>query len=117
MVMREETRKSLERALMRERLRKAGIGLGVLALIGLYMAYQYYDNLIDNVPVTGTITELDPLVSKNNAGGDGQKALVRLDSGHLVSIIVLKSNDPKVGDHISLVEHRHASGRVNHSLK
>lgn len=117
MTMREDTRRNLERALLRERLRKVVIGLGVMALIGLYMLYQYYDNLITNVPVSGTITEIDPLVSKNNVGGDGQKALVRLDNGHLVSIIVLKSKDPKVGDHISLIEHRRASGRVNHSLK
>ena len=114
--MREDTKKRLERAILIERMKKVGIGLGVLAVLGAVIAYQNFDLQVSNTQVAGTVTEIDPLVSKTNAA-DGETVQVKLDSGQLVNVLTLKSRNFKVGDHIDVVEHHHATGRVTHTLK
>ena len=63
--MREETRRKLERALWRERLKKIGIGAAALVLIGAYFVYEDYDARVENVRVPATVTEVGPLNIKN----------------------------------------------------
>jgi hypothetical protein len=114
--MREDTKKRLERAIFIERMKKLGIGLGVLAILGAVIAYQNFDLKVTNTQVAGTVTEIDPLVSKTNSA-DGEMVQVKLDSGQLVNVLALKKRNLKVGDHIDVVEHHHATGRVTHTLK
>lgn len=115
--MRDDTRRRLERLLWAERLKKAGLGLGVTALLGAVIAYQNYDLKVTDAQVGGTVTAIDPLVSKPNASGDGETVHVKLDDGRAVTVLALKSRHIKNGDHLEVTEHRHATGRVTHTLK
>ncbi|RUO98441.1 hypothetical protein [Hyphomicrobium sp.] len=114
--MREETRKRLERALWIDRAKKAGIGLAVLAAIGLAFSYEELDLKVENKNIGGTVTDIEPLVSKQDAA-DGENVIVRLVDGQLVRVLAYKSRGIKVGDKIEVVEHHHATGRVTHTLK
>lgn len=114
--MREETRKRLDHRLRVEKLKKVGIGLAIVAAIGLAFGYENMDLKVDDVQVAGVITGFDPLVSKQNSA-DGETVHVKLDNGQLVNVLALKSRNLKSGDHIQVTEHHHATGRVTHSLK
>lgn len=114
--MREETRKRLERAIWIERAKKAGIGLAIVAAIGLAFGYESLDVQVSNTDVNGTVTDIEPLVSKTNAA-DGETVLVRLDGGQLIRVLAYKSRGIKIGDRIQVVEHHHATGRVTHTLR
>jgi hypothetical protein len=114
--LREETRKRLERALWIDRAKKAGIGLVVLGAIGLAFAYEELDLKVENKNIGGTITDIEPLVSKQDSA-DGENVIVRLVDGQLVRVLAYKSRNLKVGDKIDVVEHHHATGRVTHTLK
>ena len=114
--MRDDTRKRLERAIWTDRLKKAGIGLAVAGAIAAAFAYQNLDMKVTDTQVAGTVTEIDPLVSKTSAA-DGEQLRVKLDDGRLVSVLALKSRHIKNGDHIEISEHHHATGRVTHTLK
>lgn len=114
--MREDTKRRLERAIWIERAKFAGIGLAILAAISLAFAYESFDLKVTNTQVGGTVTEIDPLVSKTNSA-DGETLRVKLDDGRIVSVLALKSRNLKTGDHIDVTEHHHATGRVTHSMK
>lgn len=116
--MRDDTRRRLNQAIWTERLKKAGIGLAILAAIGAIMVYQTYDLSETKIQVGGTVTAFEPLVTKSvTAATDGVKAEVRLDSGQIITIMALKSRGLKIGDHIEVTAHQHGSGRVTHSFK
>jgi hypothetical protein len=114
--MRADTRKRLDQAILKERLKKAGIGVAIVAAMGLAFAYQNFDLQVTNKEVTGVVTEIDPLVSKSNSA-DGETVRVRLDEGPTVNVLAYKSRNLKVGDKIEVVQHHHATGRVTHTLK
>jgi len=114
--LREETRKRLERALWIDRAKKAAIGLAVVAAIGLAFSYEELDLKVDNKNIGGTVTDIEPLVSKQNSA-DGENVIVRLDDGQLVRVLAYKSRNLKIGEKIQVVEHHHATGRVTHTLK
>ena len=114
--MREDTRKRLERALWADRAKKAGLGLAILAAIGAVFAYENFDLAVTNTRVAGVIDGLAPLVSKTSAT-DGVNVDVKLDDGRHVHVIADKKRDPHVGERIEITEHRHATGRVTHTLK
>ena len=117
--MREETRRKLERALWRERLKKMGIGAAALALICAYFVYEDYDARVENVRVPATVTEVGPLNIKNTKMvEEGLSVQVALDNGgRRVSVMALKKTDPHVGDHVEITEHRHHTGRVTYTWK
>src|SRR4249919_255574 len=98
--MREETRRKLERALWRERLKKIGMGAAALVLIGAYFVYEDYDARVENVRVPATVTEVGPLNIKNTKMvEEGLSVQVALDNGgRRVSVMALKKTDPHVGD-------------------
>ena len=114
--MREDTKKRLERAIWMERAKMAGIGVAIAAAIGLAFTFESLDLKVTNTRVGGTVTEIDPLVSKTN-GATGETLRVKLDGGRTISVLALKSRNLKVGDSIDVVEHHHATGRVTHTLK
>lgn len=122
MAMSEETRKRLNRALWMERAKKAGIGVLILAAIGLYMAYENLELQVTDAHVAGVIETIDPFVSPPSAAASTAPAQaltvgVKLDDGRHVRVIAEKSREPKVGARIDIVQHTHGTGRVTHSLK
>jgi hypothetical protein len=118
-IMREETRRKLQRTLWRDRAKKAGIGLGVLALIGLFFIYEDYDAHIDNVRVPGTVVAIGPLnANRSTLVENGLSVDVALDKGgRHVTVLVLKKSDPHIGEHVEITEHRHRTGRTTYSWK
>lgn len=120
MAMSEETRKRLNRAIWMERAKMAGIGLAILAAIGAFMVYQSYDLAVVNTHVAGVVETIEPLVAPPSATAgqiDGLTVGVKLDNGHHARVIAMKSREPHVGDRIEIVEHKHGTGRITHSLK
>jgi hypothetical protein len=116
--MREETRKKLERALWRERFKQIAIGAAALAVIGAYLVFEDYDARTDNVRVPGTVVSVGPLnTSSTKLVENGLSVDVALDSGHRVTVLVLKQTDPHVGDHVQITEHRHRTGRLTYTWK
>ena len=99
-----------------DRAKKLGIALAVVGAIGLAFGYETLDLSVSNSDVQGTVTDIEPLVSKQNSA-DGENFIVKLDAGQLVRVLAYKSRGIKIGDHIQVVEHHHATGRVTHTLK
>ena len=116
--MREETRRKLERALWRERAKKAGIGLAVVAAIGLLFFYEDYEAHIDNVRMPATVVSVGPLNTSNTKMVEnGLSVDVALENGRRVNVMALKTTGPHVGDHVQITEHRHRTGRITYSWK
>jgi hypothetical protein len=116
--MRDETRRKLERALWRERAKKAGIGLALVAIAGIGFIFEDLDAHVEDVGVPGTVTAVGPLNTNSTKMVEtGLSVDVTLDSGPHVSVMALKTTNPHVGDHVRITEHRHGSGRVTYSWK
>jgi hypothetical protein len=116
--MREETRRKLERALWRQRLKHIAVGAAALVLIGAYFAYEDFDARVDNVRVPATVMAVGPLNTKSTRMvEEGLSVEVALDDGRRVSVMALKATDPHVGDHVEITEHHHHTGRVTYSWK
>jgi hypothetical protein len=116
--MREETRRKLNRALWLDRAKKAGLGVAVLALIGIFFLYEDYDAHVDLIRVPGTVAFVGPLnTSSTKLVENGLSVDVKLDNGPRINVMVLKSTDPHVGDHVQITEHRHRTGRITYSWK
>jgi hypothetical protein len=116
--MRAETRRKLERALWRERAKKAGIGLAALAAIGAFFVYEDLDAHVDNVRVPGTVAAVGPLnANSTKLVENGLSVDVALASGRHVSVFALRTTDPHVGDRVEITEHRHHTGRVTYSWR
>jgi hypothetical protein len=114
--VRDDVRRRLDRAIWLERAKYIGIGLGVIAAIGLAFGYETLDLKVENKEVSGKVTDIEPLVSKTNSA-DGENVIVQLDHGPLIRVLAYKSRGLKIGDKIEVVEHHHATGRVTHTLK
>ena len=116
--MREETRRKLERALWRERAKKAAVGAAALAAIAVFLLYEDYDARVENTRVPGTVISVGPLnVRSTKMVEAGLSVDVTLDSGRRVNVMALKATHPHVGDHVQITEHRHRTGRVSYSWK
>lgn len=121
MAMSEETRRKLNQALMRERLKKLGIALAIVAGIAAYIVYQNLDLAVDNAQVAGVIETVEPYTAPTSAStvaqGPAVNVGVKLDDGEHVRVIAYKSREPKVGERIDIMRHHHHTGRVTYSLK
>lgn len=121
MAMSEDTRRRLNQALWRERLKKIGIGLGILAVISAYIFYQNLDLAVDNTQVAGVIETVEPYTAPTPAAnlsqGPAVTVGVKLEDGEHVRVIAYKSRDPKVGEKIDIMRHHHHTGRVTYSMK
>jgi hypothetical protein len=116
--MREETRKRLERTLWLERAKKAGIGVAILAAVGLFFLYEDYDAHVEKIRVPGTIVSIGPInTTSSQAIENGLSVDVALKNGRRVTVWVLKKRNPHVGDQVEITEHLHRTGRVNYSWK
>lgn len=117
--MREETRRKLERALWRERLKKIGIGVLALAVIAAYFVYEDMDGRVDNVRVPATVTAVGPLnIKSTQLVEEGLSVEVALDDGgRRINVMALKKTDPHVGDHVEITQHRHHTGRITYTWK
>jgi hypothetical protein len=113
--MREETRQRLNRAIWLDRLKRIGTVAGIAAaLIGGFVLIDL-DAYVEDQRVTGTVEHIGALNSKNTASA--LSVDVKLDDGRHVSVIALKTTDPHVGDHVTVSEHRHRTGRVTFTWK
>ena len=116
--MRAETRRKLDRALWRERAKRAGIGLALVGLAGAAFVCEDLDARVEDVRVPGTVIAVGPLNTNSTKMVEtGLSVDVTLDSGPRVSVMALKTTNPHVGDHVQITEHRHGSGRVTYSWK
>jgi hypothetical protein len=116
--MREETRRKLERALWRERAKKAAIAAAALAAIGFFFLYEDYDARVDNVRVPGTVVAVGPLnTNSTKLVENGLSVDVALDTGRRINVMALRTTDAHVGDHVQITEHRHRTGRVTYSWR
>ena len=116
--MREDTRRRLERALFMQGLKWVGAGLaGILAIAaGLYLTGL--DASVETHHVPGTIATVGPLNGTSSVAiEEGLAVDVKLDTGKLVHVMVLKTHEPHVGDKVEIAEHRHGTGRVTYSWK
>jgi hypothetical protein len=113
--MREETRRRLNRAIWRDRLKLvAGLAIAAAALIAAF-AFMDFDASVENLRVPGIVEHIGVLNSK-----DASRAVtvdVELDDGRHVTVIALKTTDPHVGAHVLVSEHRHRTGRVTFTWK
>ncbi len=118
MTMREETRRKLERQLWVQRLKWVGGGLAVAAIMGIGFWYTGLDASVETHHVPGVVKSIGPL----NGGStksveEGLSVDVKLDDGRLAHVMVLKTTDPHVGDHVEIAEHIHGTGRTTFSWK
>ena len=64
-IMREETRRKLERALWLDRAKKIGIAVAIWRLSPSFFFYEDYDSHVDNVRVPATVVSIGPLNTTN----------------------------------------------------
>lgn len=115
MAMRDETRRRLDQAILRERLRWVAIGVGIAIFMAAAFAYTTYDSATTDRRIAGTIVDVETLNSK--AAALGLTVAVKLDDGRQINVIMLRTRDPHVGDPIEVVEHTHATGRLTFTYK
>jgi hypothetical protein len=116
--MREETRRKLERALWLDRAKKAGIAALILGVIAAFFLYEDYDSHVDKVRVPAPVVSIGPLNTTNTQAIEkGLSVVVELANGRHETVMVLKTTDPHVGDHVQVTEHRHRTGRINYTWK
>ena len=92
------------------------MALAVVAAIGMAFGYETLDLAVSDTNVDGTVTDIEPLVSKQNSA-DGENVIIRLANGSVVRVLAYKSRRIHIGDQIQVVEHHHATGRVTHTLR
>jgi hypothetical protein len=116
--MREETKRKLNRALWRERAKKAAIAAALLPLIGLYFLFEDYDAHVENVRVPATVVSVEPLNTNSTKMVEaGLSVAVALENGRSVNVMALKTSNPQVGEHVQITEHRHHTGRITYTWK
>lgn len=116
--MREETRKRLERTLWMQRLKWVGGGVLLLVCMAAGFWYTGLDASVETHHVAGVVQKIGPLNSTSTKGiEEGLAVDVKLDDGRLAHVMVLKTSNPHVGDHVEIAEHVHGTGRVTYSWK
>jgi hypothetical protein len=118
MTMREETRRKLERQLWMQRLKWIGGGLALATVMGIGFWFTGLDASVETRHVAGVVKSIGPL----NGGStksveEGLSVDVTLDDGRLAHVMVLKTSEPHIGDHVQIAEHIHGTGRTTFSWK
>ena len=112
--MREEARKRLGRALLWQRLKWGGavaVVVAVVAAVGYVTALDA--TIARTLPVAGTVVYVGPLVGKFKAvvAEHNLQVDVKLDDSRLAHLMVPRDRAPRVGEHLSIAEKIHGSGR------
>lgn len=116
--MRDETRRRLERQLWMHRLKWVGAGAAVVVAVVGGMLLTGLDASVETRHVPGVIETIGPLVgTTTKAIEEGLAVDVRLDNGQVVHVMVLKTTNPHVGDHVEVAQHIHGTGRVTYTWK
>ncbi len=112
--MREEARKRLERELLLRRLK----GIAPVALVALAIAGAFYFQSLDTAIVKtdrldGTVVYVGPLQGKY-AAAFAEKNFqvdVKLGDTRVAHLVSQRDAAPKVGDHVTVADHVHGTGR------
>ena len=115
MNMRDETRRRLERTLLIQRLKWAGMALAVGLVMAGVFTFISADHAVEKVRVPATVTKVGPIANKNVQAG--LMVDVKLADGRIAEVMVNEITDPKVGQNVEITEHRHATGRKTYSWK
>lgn len=114
--MREATRMKLDRQLRMQKLKWAGIGAAIVTSIAGLVVLTDLDASVADKRLAGVVTGIGPIAGKE--ASRGLTVDVKLDeSGRTVQVLVLKTRDPKLGEHVEITEHDHGTGRVNFTWK
>lgn len=112
--MRDEARKRLERTLLMQKLKWIG---AAVAVVGLVAAIGYFTALDARVattkPVAGTVVYVGPLIGKYRAvvAENNLQVDIKLDDARVAHLMAPREKAPKVGEHLSIAEKIHGSGR------
>lgn len=108
--IREETRRKLDRLLFVQRLKwTAGAVAGVSAIIGLFILVGL-DSEVENHAVAGKVEHIG--IASLATAAKAVAVDVALQDGRHVRVIASKAHEPHVGDQVSIMEHKHATGRI-----
>lgn len=114
--MREETRQKLDRQIWLRRLRWVGIGVAIASVAAALAVFTGLDAEVKNKRLPGIVTAIGPIAGKETSRG--YTVDVELEDSHrTVQVLVLKTRNPYVGEHVEITEHDHGSGRVTFSWK
>ena len=116
--MRDETRRRLDRQLALQKLKWVGVGLASVFFLGAGLWFTGLDATVTTRHVAGVVQAVGPIVGGTTQMiENGVQVDVKLEDGHLVHVLALKTTDPHVGDRIEVAEHIHGTGRVTYSWK
>jgi hypothetical protein len=116
--MRSETREKIDRAIRLQRLKYVAMGCGAAAVLSALMWFTGRDAIVENKRVSGVITELEaPAGMSTQVVEPSVYASIKLDDGRKARVLVMKSTNPAVGNHIEIAEHVHGTGRSTYSWK
>ncbi|MGD9783118.1 MAG: hypothetical protein AB7E80_10660 [Hyphomicrobiaceae bacterium] len=113
--MREETKRRLERELRLHTLKMVAVGLAIVGAVVAGFFLVDLDAHETTVKRAGTIASVETFAGKGAL--DGLEVGVTLDDGHRVKVLANRARNPRVGDHIDIVEHRHSSGRTTYTMR
>jgi hypothetical protein len=101
-----------------QRLKWIGGGLAVAAVMGIGFWFTGLDASVETRHVPGVVQTIAALNGSNTKSiEEGLAVDVKLDDGRLAHVMVLKTSEPHVGDHVEIAEHIHGTGRTTFSWK
>lgn len=118
--MRDETRRRLDRALLAQKLKWAGLGVvAATALLSLF----YIENLDNTVSSTrvveATVVHVGPLTGQYKAAFAERnlQVEVKFDGVHVAHLIAPRTSAPEVGDRVLIADQTHGTGRHTYSWR
>jgi hypothetical protein len=118
--MREETRKRLDRELMRSKLKWAAAAVAVAAIAaGAFYAENLDGTIVATKAIDGTVIYVGPLAGKYKTvvAEKNVQVDVKLDGTRVAHLLTPRDASPKVGDHVTIADHVHGSGRHTYAWK
>jgi hypothetical protein len=114
--MRDETRRKLDQVMRRQRLKIAGLALTGIAGVAALAFLTDLDTRVEDTRVGGEVASVTLPTSASSAARSVSVDVALADGRH-VHVTALKEHEPHVGDHVTITEHRHATGRVTYSWR
>src|SRR5690606_22688274 len=100
----------LDRLLFMQRLKWAVMVVAaIVATVSLFMLVDL-DAKVEDHAVAGTVEHIG--IPSLKTATQAVTVDVQLDDGRHARMLALKEHEPHVGDHVKIVEHKHATGRV-----